>query len=102
MFPYGLLIRELTVKVISTSDIGNVMVLGEHKRGVRAVSWSPDGSIIVNILASAHFCDSDDLSIIQTTTAQDGNIYVWGRSSSGQWSLTTTIPGIVPAVHDDG
>lgn len=53
--------RELHIKIFETNDLLKVTSLNGHKKGVRAITWDPSGSILVRVF------DSGFLSTILTS-----------------------------------
>ncbi|KAK4056106.1 DNA polymerase alpha accessory factor Mcl1 [Microbotryomycetes sp. JL221] len=72
---------ELIVKVIDAEDPTKIQLLSGHKKGVRQVTWSPDGALI-------------------TTSTSDGVIRVWDVNN-GEASCIQVLEDIVKAAEPE-
>ncbi|KIJ49698.1 hypothetical protein M422DRAFT_59357 [Sphaerobolus stellatus SS14] len=73
---------ELEVKLIDLKDSSNIQKLEGHKKGVRAVTWHPSGTIL-------------------TTSGCDGDIIVWDVTPGKDPKILETISGVIPAADPE-
>jgi chromosome transmission fidelity protein 4 len=67
---------ELLVKVIDVRDTTEIQLLSGHSKGVRALGWNPDGTILVS-------------------ASTDGTVRVWDMSAAEPVCIKT-LDGLIP------
>lgn len=91
---------DLIASVIDVDDPLKIKILSGHKKALLAVTWSPDGTILVSligVLAGVALTVSDVLWR-QTTSSSDGQIRVWDLTSN-EANCIQVIDAVLPVLN---